>query len=297
MKNIKILSDSSISIDKNDPLYKHVTLIPLSIIHNNNQYLDQIDLSSEDVNRLIRDNQMIQTSQPSIGKVVEILEEVKNENYDHIYIITVSSKLSGTINSITQAVDLLNLENVSIVDTMSVAGPAYFVAKTIYDLNNQGKSSEEILNAVQASLDDTTSYVYPETLEQLKRGGRISKGAATLASLLKIKPILVLENKGVTIEKFATARTESKVYEKMVEEMVKHNIKPETHELFYLENVAKDKVATLDKLISDTIGKFESKTLTLPAVLVTHIGIGGIALQWIHKVSWYFLTFYCIISR
>lgn len=287
MKNIKILSDSSISIDKNDPLYNQVTLIPLSIIHNNKQYLDQIDLSSDDVNNLINDNQMIQTSQPSIGKAIEVLESIKPENYDHIYIITVSSKLSGTINSITQAVDHLGLSNVTIIDTMSVAGPAYFVAKTIYEMSNEGKSNVEIIQAINKSLDDTTSFVYPETLEQLKRGGRISKGAATLASLLKIKPILVLENKGVTIEKFATARTESKVYEKMVEEMVKNNIKPETHELYYLENLAKDKVEVLDGLIADTIGKFESKTLTLPAVLVTHIGIGGIALQWIRKVKWF----------
>lgn len=285
MQNIKILSDSSISIDKNDPLYNQVTLIPLSIIHNNNQYLDQIDLSSEDVNNLIRDNQMIQTSQPSIGKAIEVLEDIEPKNYDHIYIVSVSSKLSGTINSITQAVEHLGLNNVSIIDTMSVAGPAYFVAKTINEMNKQGKSNAEILHAVNKSLEDTTSFVYPETLEQLKRGGRISKGAATLASLLKIKPILVLENKGETIEKFATARTESKVYDKMVEELVKNNIKPETHELYYLENVAKDKVETLDNLITDNIGKFESKTLTLPAVLVTHIGIGGVALQWIRKVK------------
>lgn len=284
MKKIAILSDSSISIDKNDPLLNKVTLIPLSIIHNNKQYLDQIDLSSEEVNDFIRKNEMIQTSQPSIGTVVDILEPLVDEHYDNIYIISVSSNLSGTLNSITQGVKHVGLENVTVIDTYSVAGISHHVAEIIIRMNESGASHEEIMNAINTSLDDTASFVYPETLEQLKRGGRISKGAATLASLLKIKPILFLENKGLTIEKYGTARTETKVFEKIIEEMIKQNIKPETHAIYYLENLAMDKVDTLDAMLSNSIGKFESKVLTLPAVLVTHIGIGGIALQWIRKV-------------
>lgn len=284
MKKIAILSDSSISIDKNDPLFKKVTLIPLSIIHNNIQYLDQIDLSSDQVNDFIRKNEMIQTSQPSIGKVVDILEPLVVENYDNIYIISVSSNLSGTLNSITQGVKHLGLDNVTVIDTYSVAGPSHHIADIIIKMNEVGASHEDIMKAVNTSLEDTASFVYPESLEQLKRGGRISKGAATLASLLKIKPILFLENKGLTIEKFGTARTETKVFEKMIEEMNKQNIKPETHSIYYLENLAMDKVNTLDDMLTASIGKFDSKILTLPAVLVTHIGIGGIALQWIRKV-------------
>lgn len=283
MKKIAILSDSSISIDKNDPLYNKIGLIPLSIIHNNIQYLDQVDLSSDQVNDFIRNNETIQTSQPSIGKVVEILEPLAKENYDNIYIIAVSGNLSGTVNSITQGVNHLDLKNVTIIDTYSVAGPAYYVAELIINMNQDGYSHEEIMNAINYSLNDTVSFVYPESLEQLKRGGRISKSAATLASLLKIKPLLWLETKGPTIEKYGTARTETKVYEKIVDEMIKQNIKPESHVLYYLENLAMDKVKLLDSLVNQAIGKFEFKTLTLPAVLVTHIGIGGVVLQWVRK--------------
>lgn len=283
MTKIAIVSDSSISISKDDPLISRVHLIPLSIIHNNTQYLDQVNLTSEDVNKLLRDKQLLQTSQPSIGNAVEVFENLKNENFDRIYVVCLSSALSGTINSINQAVSHVGLDNVTIIDTMSVAGPCYYIVETILKLHEAGKSHDEIMQAVDYCLNDTYSFVFPETLEQLKRSGRISSGAATLASLLKIKPILFLETKGKTIEKFGTARTDSKVYEKLIEAMIQHNVKPETHVLYYLENLALDKVNILNSAITQAVGSFETKVLTLPAVLATHVGLGAVVLQWIRK--------------
>lgn len=284
MNKIAILSDSSISIQKNDNLNNHVTLIPLTIIHNNTQYMDQVNLSSEQVNDFLRNKQLLQTSQPSIGSVINILEPMMEESYDHIYIVSLSSYLSGTFNSINQAINHLEMKNVTLIDTMSVAGPPHYIATSIMKMHQEGKTHEQIMEAVNSSLNDTTSFVYPETLEQLKRSGRISNGAATLASLLKIKPILYLENKGKTIEKFGTARTEAKVFETIIGAMKEHNVHPDTHVIYFLENLAIETVDRFKEAISKNLGSFETHVLTLPAVLATHVGIGAVALQWIKKI-------------
>ena len=283
MKKIAIITDSSASISNDSSLKNIVSVVPLTIIHGGNEYLDQVTINSNDVNNLLRDKQQLQTSQPSVGSVIETLETLKKENYDHIYAITISGNLSGTLNSFNQAIQQLEMDNVTLIDSFSVAGPPQHIAEMIHSFNLNGKTHQEIMTEVERIVDHSVSFLYPETLDQLKRSGRISKAAATLASLLKIKPILYLEPRAKTIEKFGTARTETKVYDMIIEQLKTQNITPERYDLYYLENEATDKVNALNSRINEEVGVFKSEVLSLPAVLATHVGLGTMGVQWVPK--------------
>lgn len=283
MKKIAIITDSSSSISSDSSLKHIVEVVPLNIIHGGKEYLDQVNITSADVNNLLRDKQLLQTSQPSVGGVIEVLEKLKAQAFDHIYAITISGNLSGTLNSFNQAIQQLDMDNVTLIDSFSVAGPAQHIAAMIYQFNQDGKSHEHIMAEVDNIVDNTISFLYPETLDQLKRSGRISKAAATLASLLKIKPILYLEHRAKTIEKFGTARTETKVYDLIIEQLKSQNITADRYNLYYLENEAKDKVNALNDRINEEVGVFKFEVLSLPAVLATHVGLGTMAVQWVPK--------------
>ncbi|QIK69103.1 DegV family protein [Erysipelothrix sp. HDW6C] len=284
MKNIAIVCDSSVALTKEEAHDLNITVAPLTLIYNNKEYLDQIDMTFDDVNELLLQKTHLQTSQPNVGVIINILEELKTKGFDHIYVLSLSSALSGTHSAFHHAIQEVGLDSVTLIDSMSIAGPVQQCAKLIHKLNAEDKSIAEITRAIEELLKHTVSFVYPQTLDQLKISGRISKGAATLASLLKVKPLLYLENGGQTIEKFGTARTEAKVFDMMVAEFKKHDITPDAFDVYYLDSQGEEIADRFNAYLSESIGTFTTSNSKLPAVVAAHAGIGTIAVQWIPKI-------------
>lgn len=283
MQNILIITDSSVNFNSDFVNNNPVTVVPLTIIHNNEEYLDQINLNYDQVNDLLRKKTKLQTSQPNLGRLISLFEEIKEKNYDHVYVVSLSSNLSGTLSSFNKAIEETGLNNVTLIDSYSIGGINQHIIKTVLNLNANDASHSAIMEAVNSIIDNTTSYVYPETLEQLKVSGRISKSAATMASLLKIKPILKLENKGVTIEKFATARTDSKVVETVIEDLDKLGFNPKHHCIYMLENEAQKAVDLFSNALENHYTGVDIHVIKLPAVVAVHGGIGTLCLQWCPK--------------
>ncbi|MEG0327373.1 MAG: DegV family protein [Erysipelothrix sp.] len=280
MKNYAIVCDSSVSISAEDAKRLNVKVAPLTIIHNNKDYYDQVDLTTEQVNDLLREKEVLKTSQPNVGYLINFFEDLKSQDFDHIFVLSLTSSLSGTYMSFNQALSEVKLDNVTLIDTYTLAGPVQNAAESIQAMNELDSSVEEIVKRLQYEFKFTESFVYPQTLDQLKVSGRISNSAALLASLLKVKPLLFLENHGKTIEKFATARTEAKIFESMIKEMQAKNVNAKDYVLYFLHSEGRDTVDRLNQLISEKLGDFEHKICNLPAALATHAGLGTIALQW-----------------
>lgn len=283
MKNIAILTDSSISMDAEKIKKYDVLTSPLTIIHNNKEYLDEIDITNFQVNDLLRENEVLTTSQPNLGLVIEQLQEVKAQNFDHVFILPVTMELSGTYRTYQHAVEEVGLKNATLIDTGTLVGPIQHGIKVIRRMNEAGKSIEDITNTLNDLYNKTESYVIPRTLKQLKASGRISSTAATMASLLKIKPILKLVAHGDTIDKFATSRTEAKAFRTVIEDMIAHGVKPETHHIYYLHSEGLEIVESFNNELEKMIGKFDYDISVLPAVLAAHAGLETIVIQYIPK--------------
>jgi DegV family protein with EDD domain len=279
MKKIAIVVDSSASFTPKEIQETGVYVAPLTIIYDTKEYVDQVTITNDKVADLLKDNAVITTSQPNLGTLITLFEELKSKNYDHIIALPLSRHLSGTYDAFAHAAKEVGLSNLTMVDTLTLVGVIQHAVHKIIALNKEDKDLDAILAALQNIWDNTESYLIPKTLKQLKASGRISPAAGTLASLLRIKPILKLWNKGETIDKFDTARTDAKAYDIVIQDLIKNNVSPKTHKLYFLEAKGEAELNAFKTALESKLGVFESHTSVLPSSLVTHAGLGTIVIQ------------------
>jgi len=285
MKKIAIVCDSSVSFTKDEVAKYDVYIAPLTITHNNQSYIDQETITKEEVNDLLRQKQIITTSQPNIGRMMDIFEEIKSKDYDYTIVLSIGTALSGSYGAFNHAAQEVELENYTVINTYSITGPVQQGVRAIRKMNKDGASIEEILDYLYYIYDNQVSYVYPHTLDQVVLSGRMSKAASKIASLLKVKPILHLENKAEQIEALGIARTDRRIFKLLVEDFVKHNVSPLTHDLYLLESEGMETLESFRDYLFDKMGEFEYYIINLPAAVATHAGLGTIAIQWCPKLK------------
>ena len=94
--------------------------------HNNlrdQELFDQVNISTEEVRNILLNDELLSTSQPNIGTLIHIFNEIKEKQYDHIFILPLSHHLSGTFNSFKQAVEQVDLNNYTLIETETLVGP------------------------------------------------------------------------------------------------------------------------------------------------------------------------------
>ena len=279
MSKICIVADSSTNIDLQQAKQLGIEIAPLSIIVNDKEYQDQVDMSPAELIALLKEKAVPTTSQPNLGLLDGMMKNLKSQNFDHIIVFTLSSFLSGTHQAFRLAATDNDIENIDIVDSLTIAGPLKDVVLKAAEMAQAGATKEEILAMAKTVFSMTTSFLFPNTLDQLKRGGRVSPAVAALSSLLKIKPLLMLKNGGTTIEKFNTARTETKIFDLMLDEFESQEVKAGTHKVHVLHCEGLDVAESFISNLKTRFGDIAVEVSELPAVLAAHAGIKSIAVQ------------------
>lgn len=279
MSKICIVSDSSINIS--EALAKELDIIvaPLSVIIDEKEYQDQVEMSPQALIDLLEKGTLVTTAQPNLGLLDTMMETLKQADYDHIIVFSLSGHLSGTYQAFVLAANNHELDNITILDTQTLAGPMKDVVIQAAKMVKAGHSVADILKMADTVFSMTRSYLFPHTLDQLKRGGRVSATVATLSSLLKIKPLLILENNGLTIDKFATARTEAKIFDLMIKDIQTDVENGENMKLHVLHCDGIDIAQRLEAELRKHFKDVEIEVASLPAVLAAHAGIKSVALQ------------------
>ena len=198
---IKIITDSTSDLPKEIADELGITVIPLNVHFGVEVYKDGVDFFPDKFYpRLENSSELPKTSQPSIGDFINIYKPYL-DNGDQIISIHVSSKLSGTFNSATQAKSQLdNTNSISIIDTNSVSMGvgliSIYAAKLIKEKDISLADATKIITDV---INKTETFALVETLEFLQKGGRISKTKELIGNLLKVRPILKSEN-GIIVQ-------------------------------------------------------------------------------------------------
>jgi DegV family protein with EDD domain len=192
---IKIVTDSGADVPSELVKSLGIVVVPLGLSFGDKTYLDGVDLSSDEFyEKLINDGIMPKTTQPSVGQFIEVYKELKKSSHQ-ILSIHISAKLSGTFNSATQAateeklgdsIKIIDSKQASIALGFSVIAAAQAVAK--------GASLEEAASIAESTSDRTDTFILFDTLEYLLKGGRIGRANALIGGVLKIKPILTLDD-------------------------------------------------------------------------------------------------------
>lgn len=280
MSKICIVADSSCLIELQQAKELGIEIAPLSIILDGKEYQDQVEMTGAQLRAKLQEKAVPKTAQPNLGLLDGIMKKLKAQNYDDIIVFSLTSNLSGTFSGFNLAVNENEMTNVTVVDTLTLAGPVRDIVLKAAAMVKAGASKQEILDMAQSVMDFTVGYLFPETLDQLKRGGRVSPAVATLSSLLKIKPLLVLENKGTTFEKAGTARTEAKIFEMMLDGFAANGLdKVKNGKLVILHCAALETAQRFEAAAKSRFGNIVTEISELPAVLTAHAGLGAISVQ------------------
>lgn len=198
--SIRIVLDSSCDLGKDKAEELGYEIVCLKTIFGENIYNDGVDLTTTQFyEKLIESDQLPTTSQPTPGDFKETFERVLAEG-DEILCLCLSSKLSGTFQSAEFAVSALNAwDKIRVVDTESATVGIQMVAERADQLIAEGKSINEIGDILDKEKKEIRIIALLDTLEYLRKGGRISAVAAAAGSLLSIKPVITIAEGEVAV--------------------------------------------------------------------------------------------------
>ena len=195
MEKIRIITESA--SDMGTPEREDVTVLPMHITFGEKEYLDGVNLSHREFyNMLIESDELPKTSLISPGTFADEFEKAEKAG-EQVVVIVLSAKLSGTYQSAMVAA--ADYDNVTVVDSESVAVGERILVDYALRLKDQGKTAAEIAEELETAKKKVHVIALLDTLEYLKKGGRIPKTVAAFGEMLSIKPVVSLERGEVVI--------------------------------------------------------------------------------------------------
>lgn len=193
---VRIVVDSVADVKKE--IAERLSVVPLNINFGDEQYVDGETMTKEQFyQKLATSSDMPRTSQPSPAAFVSVYEEAKKAG-ESLVVLTVSSKLSGTYQSAMIAAQDYQ-DNVFVVDTQHVALGEGVLAEYALQLADSGMDAAAIAAEIEREKENVCLFALVDTLEYLKRGGRISKTVAFAGGLLSIKPLVSIKDGALDI--------------------------------------------------------------------------------------------------
>ena len=192
---VKIVTDSTADIPSELAQELGIEVVPLKVRFGTEEFLDGIDLSSEEFyQRLVQGPTLPTTSQPSVGEFTEVYQRL-GEGSDGIMSIHVSSKLSGTFNSAKQASEQAESGcPIEVVDTLQASMAVGLIVLAVARAANAGAGMEELAALAEDTSSRSEFFVMLDTLEYLKKGGRVGPAMALIGGILSIKPMIILRD-------------------------------------------------------------------------------------------------------
>lgn len=206
MAKTAIVTDSNAGIHQDEAKKLGIFILPMPFTIDGKTYFEDINLTQDEFYEKLMNGAEVFTSQPVVGDITKLWDDILKE-YDELVHIPMSSGLSGSCQTalmLAQEYDgkvvVMDNQRISVTQKRDVLD-----AKRLAD---EGKSAKEIEEILMKNKLNSSIYITVNTLEYLKKGGRITPAAALLGSMLKIKPILTIQ--GEKLDAFTKTRTMSK---------------------------------------------------------------------------------------
>ncbi len=278
--SVKILTDSTADIT--NEIKERLIRVPLTVRFGEEEFIDGVTINHEEFYKKMAESEVLPTT--SQAAPFQFADAFKNatENGDSVVAITVSAKLSGTYQSALIAAEEFP-GKVFVVDSKSVAIGSGILAELALTLMDKGLSAKEIAEVLEKERENIRLFAVLDTLENLKKGGRISKTAAFAGELLSIKPVIsVLDGSIDIIGKARGLKQGNSMLAEEIEALGIDFDKP-----FLLGYTGLDKAA-LDKFIDYSADLWASASKNLRktpicSVIGTHAGAGAYAVAFFKK--------------
>ncbi|MCT4607358.1 MAG: DegV family protein [Marinisporobacter sp.] len=279
MKPIKIMTTSLSDIPKELIEEYDITVLPLTIRFGDKEFRDGVDLSTEDFfNKLKESDELPSTSQITPSMFIREIENILENGYQ-VMIINGSSGVSGTHESALMAKKELESDDIIVIDTLALSYTCGMIVVEAAKMAKEGKNKEEIINRVEKMKEKGDHIFSVETLDYLKKGGRLSATKTTIGKILNVKPILTI--KDGKVEHFDKVRGSKKIIPKMVQIAKERGLKKGSE---YICIAHGENAEGLENLKEEIRNVFEPKKIIVTEIgctIGTYTGPGLLAILYI----------------
>lgn len=287
---VAIMTDSNSGITQNEAKELGVFVLPMPFTIDGQEYKEDINLTQEEFyDKLMNDSEVF-TSQPSAGEVTKFFNNILKD-YDQIVHIPMSSGLSGSCQTAMMLADEDEYKDkVYVVDSQRISVTQKWDVYDALELAKQGKDAKEIHDILMENKLNASIYITVNTLDYLKKGGRITPAAAALGGLLKIKPILTIQ--GEKLDSFQKTRTMAKASKIMIDALTKdiqERIDPQHDDMSYARIMIaytydKEQAFEFKKQVEEAFPNHEVICDPLSLSVACHIGPHSLAIAACKKI-------------
>lgn len=281
MSRIIIVTDSTADLTEQEIQDFNIHVVPLNITIQEQHYLDGETITKEEFkNKMIASSELPLTAQPSIGRFVELYDELGKDG-SQIISIHLMNSISGTVNAARQAADITE-STVTVVDSDFTSRSMGIIVREAAQAAKEGKSAEEVLEVIESTRQRTKLYLTVLNLDNLIKGGRISRVMGAFSNLLNIKLFLeVINGKIEIVQKGRGLKSLQKKYDEVFEEMkaCPNGIQEIGIMHAGLNEFNQTQIDTLRELFPDA--KF-TIVMTSP-IIMSHTGVDAMAVTYLTK--------------
>nr|WP_106783710.1 DegV family protein [Lysinibacillus timonensis] len=279
--NIAVVTDSTAYLTPEERQRYNIRMIPLSVTLEDGVYEEEIEITTAQFYDKVRTTKTFpKTTQPPVGKYVELFEELAKE-YDDVISIHLSSGISGTFAGAVQAAGMVEGINVHVFDSEISCSPQGFYAKKASEMINAGANVNEIMTKLEEMKAKMRAYFVVDDLSHLQRGGRLSSAAALVGGLLQIKPVLHFENK--VIVPFEKIRTKKKALKRVEDLLAEDAAKYKHLQGTVIHANCEDEAKKWMAELSEKYPNVDFHLSYFGPVIGTHLGEGSLGMGWVEK--------------
>jgi DegV family protein with EDD domain len=282
MSQVAVVTDSTSYLPEGVAEQNGVTVVPLYIVFGGNRTVPETEITDYEAffDELRTAETLPTTSQPSVGDFRSAYEPLLAEGRE-IVSVHISGGLSGTPEAARQAKEALerdgNAGRIEVIDSTTAAGGLGFMVLTALKAAREGLSAAQVAERVAEARAELKMWFAVDTLEFLRRGGRIGAASAWIGSTLKVKPILTVENEMTPVER---VRTSGRAFERMVD--YSRQRRDSGAEAWCVQHInAPDQAAALVERCRELFGHEPTIVSEIGPVLAAHtgpglLGVGGL---------------------
>lgn len=281
MSRVYIVTDSTADLTEEEVKQFEISIVPMNISIDDENYIDGVTITKDEFKqKMIESAELPKTAQPSIGRFVEVYDEL-GKNGDSVISIQMMRSISGTVDAARQAADITET-NVTVLDSDFTSRSMGMIVKEAAKAAQEGKSVQEILEIVEDAKKRTTLYLTVVNLDNLIKGGRISQLMGMFSNLLNIKLFLqVINGKIEIIQKGRGLKSLQKKYDEIFEQMKSAPNGIQEIGIMHagLSDFNQGNIARIRELFPDV----PLTIVTTSSIIMSHTGVDAMAITYLEN--------------
>lgn len=282
MNKVLITTDSTADLSPEILETRNIKMVPLYVRFNDESYKDSIDITTLELYKKVETYGFLpKTQAASPGDFEIFFKKYLDEGYKIVH-ISIGSKISATYKSALLAIDLLETKDVYVIDSANLSSGIALLVLKASDLKDQGLSAEEINEEILKLVPKVSSQFAIKTLDYLHKGGRASGLSAFVGSVLRIKPIIQVNDGKLDVYKKSVGKM-SKALDVMIDDLLNLNGEIDDNYVFITHSLAPDSFKYIKNRLEKEVKVKHILEGHAGCVISSHCGEGTIGILYIKR--------------